>query len=483
MSSGPRPEKLRLRRAFLQHNRDTIGDLFRFIEGAVHGVAPGLPLGFMTGDRFYEGYDFDGWAHVLSGPQKAEVRWRPGGGFYEDDTTSGLSGKSHDIGRQVSLLPVEVRSIQSEIENFPYQRLRKAAHITALEAAQHIAAGCTGAAFNVLSMHDEPLDEYEPLVARLQQWRPFYDLLARTLARRPLVGIRPAWGKDTAAACGLGDGNWSAYGQFVYALSPRMFEIGLPIAYASHSGCVTLLSADGVQAFSRDEIRRMLASGVYMDAEALSGLNAMGFQDLTGMEVQRAIAVDCIEKYADHPLNGPFAGRQRDCRQSFNKLPAHALKATDPATKVLAGIIDYRDQEVAPATMAVFENRLGGRICVAGYFPWTLIHSLSKSSQLKSVMRWLSKDTLPAYVESLHKVHLWARGPGEGPMAIALTNSSFDPAEDLTLMIRTDRPEIQVVDASCRQTPVPATGSDGAYRRFVLRRVEPWEMRLVIVGR
>ena len=53
------------------------------------------------------------------------------------------------MGRQVSALPDWVVTIQSEIENFPYHRLKKSAHITALEAASHIAAGCTGAAFNV----------------------------------------------------------------------------------------------------------------------------------------------------------------------------------------------------------------------------------------------------------------------------------------------------------------------------------------------
>jgi hypothetical protein len=182
-------------------------------------------------------------------------------------------------------------------------------------------------------------------------------------------------------------------------------------------------------------------------------------------------------------LNGAFAGRERDCRQSFNHLPGYVLKATDPGVQVLAGLVDYNDQESAPATMAVFENRLGGRVCVAGYFPWTLIHSLSKTSQLKSVMRWLSKDTLPAYVESLHKVHIWARQPENGSMAIALTNSSFDPAEELTLLIRTEQSEIQVFDRSCQPVAVEAIGADGPYRRFVLPRVEPWEMRLVTFGK
>jgi hypothetical protein len=128
------------------------------------------------------------------------VRWRPGGGFYADDCIKGLIAKSHAIGRQVSLLPDRVVSIQSEIENFPYQRLKKAAHTTALEAASHIAAGCTGAAFNVLSMYNEPLDEYGSLMEKLQESRPFFDLLVHELGRAKPKGIYTGWNKDTFAA-------------------------------------------------------------------------------------------------------------------------------------------------------------------------------------------------------------------------------------------------------------------------------------------
>ncbi len=477
--AGPLEERLALRKAWLQHNRDTIARLFHLIERTVHGVQPGLPLGFMTGDRFYEGYDFDRWAGILSGPGKAEVRWRPGGGFYEDDNMAGLAGKSHDVGRQVSLLPPSVTSIQSEIENFPYQRLKKAAHTTVLEAASHMAAGCTGAAFNVLSMNDEPLDEFEPLVARIRQSRPFFDLLAKHLGRKPLAGIHAAWNKDTAAACDLAGGNWFAFASFL-GESDRLFEIGLPVDYSPRNASVTLLSGDNLLAFRKEEILQILAGGVYLDAQALAHLNEMGLGDLTGFEVERVVPHDCIERLAKHPLNGPMAGRDRDCRQSFYHLAASTLKPADPKAATLSRIVDYSGREVAPCVMGVFENRLGGRVCVAGYFPWTFLHSLSKSTQMKAVMRWLSKDRLPAYVESFHKVNLWVREPQDGAVAMALTNSCLDTARDVSLRIRTDREQARVFDMTGGESRVRCSGSDGPYRRFVIPAIEPWHMRLVV---
>jgi hypothetical protein len=117
---------------------------------------------------------------------------------------------------------------------------------------------------------------------------------------------------------------------------------------------------------------------------------------------------------------------------------------------------------------------------VAGYFPWTFLHSLSKSAQMKAVMRWLSKDRLPAYVASFHKINLWVREPEGGSVAMAMTNSCLDPARDVILLIRTDRERVSVFDMDGAQTQVRTSGSDGPYRRFVIPVIEPWHMRLVV---
>lgn len=279
--SGDSESAAASRKAWLAHNRLTIARLLGLIEQTVHAVKPGLPLGFMTGDRFFEGYDFDRWADALAGPAQAPVYWRPGGGFYEDSSLAGLAGKAHDIGRQIALLPPYVRSIQSEIENFPYQRLKKAAHTTAAEAGAHLAAGCTGAAFNVLSGNDEPLDEFEPLLARLQQARPFYNLMARHLGRSRPVGLFTAWTKDQAAGGDLVNNPGWAVGHV--GLGAQVLECGLPAAYHHAGAAVTLLFPQSVAAMTPDEIRQALSGGVYTDVDTLNQLNRLGYQDLTGM--------------------------------------------------------------------------------------------------------------------------------------------------------------------------------------------------------
>ena len=484
LTSGKPEECAALRKAWLAHNRATVARLLALIEQTVHAVKPGLPLGFMTGDRFFEGYDFDHWAEALAGPNRAPVYWRPGGGFYEDSSPGGMVGKSHDIGRQVAFLPPSVLSIQSEIENFPYQRLKKAAHITAVEAASHLAAGCSGAAFNVLSGNDEPLDEFEPLMARLRQTRPFFDLLAKHLGRARPIGLFTAWNKDQAAAGDFINNPWWGMGHLNQA--SQVLEMGLPAAYHSRGAAVTLLFPQSVAAMSREEIRTTLGGGVYTDVETLNVLNQMGFQELTGMSAEQPHPVDCIEEFTAHPLNGPFVKRQRDCRQSFYRVSGYIgyiLKKHDPKVETLARLVDYAGQELSPCSLAVYENKFGGRICVSGYYPWDHLHSLSKNSQLKAVMRWLSRDRLAAYVASYHKVNLWAREPRDGQVALALLNAGFDATTGLELAIATTVDQLRVFDMEAKERVIHARNTDGPYRHFVLPAVEPWTMRLVVLRR
>lgn len=435
-ASGSWAERVALRRSWLEHNRKLIGDLFALIESTVHRRRSDLELGFMTGDRFFEGYDFSRWAETLSGPGRVPVRWRPGGGFYSDETLSGLVGKAHDIGRQVAELPTEVRVIQSEIENFPYDLLRKAAETTALEAAVHMAAGCTGAAFNVLSQRPDPLDEYDRMLSRIGRMKPFYGLLREQLGRTPLVGVWPAWNRDVFVA-NSADGAWPAGAADATGALTRAYvlgEIGLPLTYSAAGARVTVLAGPGLLSFSRAELERHFSGGVLLDTAAWQALDRLGVAEWTGVKLGEPRVRDAIEVLGDHPLNGRYAGYSRDCRQSFWHEPAVALEPMADGVEVLARMIDYRERDLG-VSMSLYSNRLGGRVAVMGYFPWSQMHHLAKSSQMKSVCAWLSGASLPVWVESFHRAHLWLHATGSGSWACGVLNASLDPAEGLTLRV------------------------------------------------
>jgi len=483
LDSDSLSEKLDFRRKWLQHNRQLINGIMSLAEEAVHGIDKNLPLGFMTGDRYYEGYDFSRWADTLKGPRNAPVMWRPGGGFYEDRIPSDMIDKADAIGRQVSMLPDYITDIQSEIENFPYQRLKKSFHITVLEAATDLAAGSAGTAFNILSMFGEPLDEYAPFLDRIRSARPFYDLVVSTFQRSPCEGLWPAWNKDAYVLQRLEDGWFKSLTELVYTYGGglrEVFEIGIPCAYSRKGAKVAAFAGNAPLAFDKEELKEIMAGGVIMDVPALECLREMGLGEYVGFEQAGQREDDSIEVLTDHPLNGDFAGRKRDCRQAFKwwSEAARLIKPVSEDAQVLSTMVDYGGKHYG-ATMGTFENTLGGRVAVCGYFPWRYVHNLSKSSQVKSVIRWLSADTLPAYVESFEKVNIWCRKTPAGGNGIFVLNSSFDVLEDLRIHVLTDKDELSVFDMDCNKEKARRCGDSGGYGEFSIRNLKPWTAVLV----
>ncbi|MGD0093076.1 MAG: hypothetical protein ABSE73_24450, partial [Planctomycetota bacterium] len=244
-SSGSRDDRLALRRKWLAHNRRYIADLLAWIRAAVDTVAPALPLGLMTGETSYSGYGCADWAKNLAGSQDSVVKWRPGGGFYTDDTPTGLLDKAHSIGRQAALLPGGVSDIQSEHENFPYQRLKKSVALFTAEIAAYIGAGCTGTALNCMGISSDPLAEYLPYFKGVKAQRGFYGQLVESFGRSPCEGLWPAFNPDNFAALAL-EGDWfqaPSWGGDMREFN-ELFEIGLPAAYSRQGAAVTLLSGD-----------------------------------------------------------------------------------------------------------------------------------------------------------------------------------------------------------------------------------------------
>jgi len=479
-SGGTPAERLAMRKQWLAHNRRTMRELLAHIRAAVDAVDPALPVGLMSGESYYSGFAYDEWARALAGAQGTPVMWRPGGGFYTDDWTGGLLGKAHSIGRQVAALPASVINIQSEIENFPYQRLKKAASTLALEVAAYIGAGCTGAALNCVGFVDaDPAEEYLPYFDAVRDCRAFLDRAAAAFGRSRAAGVWQALDRDEYATVRV-DGDWSsAPGWHGPNALGEWAEIGLPLAYGREGAAMSVLGGDSCLAFSRDELRGLLAGGVLLDGPALQRLNAMGFTEETGFEVTGIREDDTIEQLTADPLNGPLAGAQRDCRQSFKwwSAPAYLLRPLAPAARVLAEGVDYGGTSHG-AVGGIYENPHGGRVAVCGYFPWRYLQTRAKSAQLKALCRWLSRESLPAYLGSYHKIALWARQDEDGRPALLLANVALDAAEHVRVLIRTAG-ALTLTRMNSREETLPPVGEDGPYAIYAIPRLNAWQAALL----
>jgi hypothetical protein len=446
----------------------------------VDAVNPQILLGLMTGEITYSGYGDADWVAAMAGKNGLPVKWRPGGGNYTDTLPQTTLAKAHSVGRQVSLLPESVADIQYEHENFPYQVLKKSRRIFTTEIAASIAAGCTGAALNLMGISRDPFDEYLPYFEAVRAGRDFFDQAAAAFGRRACRGIWPAFGQDHFAALNI-NGSWDQAVQWGVEFNAynELAEIGLPPAYTAEGACVTILSAASVLEFDHATLRQVLTGGVLMDAPALEELTAAGLGELAGFEVAGKKEVDTKEQFTPDPLNGRFAGWQRDCRPSFWMEPSYWFNATAEGARPLAELIDFTGASQGPCA-GVYQNRLGGRVAVLGYYPWSSLQTLSKSTQLKAVMRWLSQDRLPAYIENYAKAALWCRTAADGKLAMLLVNPSLDPADGLTLLASTRGDALILQRMDNRSALLVPQSTDGPYTRYLLPEVGPWEPVLLV---
>jgi hypothetical protein len=162
--------------------------------------------------------------------------------------------------------------------------------------------------------------------------------------------------------------------------------------------------------------------------------------------------VDARETYIDHPLNEGFVGGMRNCRQAFNKGDGFALRATQEGARSLACYIDYRDIKTADCCLGIYENELGGRVAVAGYYPFTWVSDIRKSIQLKRLMVWLSGDTLSAWSDSYARLRVIAHN-GSGKQLVSVMNPANEPLTDVKIAVRTDKDSFNLYTQFAPEAP------------------------------
>lgn len=476
------PAQTALRRMWVDQNIESIERLMRLIADAVQAVDRSVALGLMTcgpGWTTYSGMTFDRWFTALRA-----TKARPGGGFYGDAVPGEMVRKTLDCGRQRSLLPASVRDIQYEVENFPYQLLKKSGTALADECTLALAQGHNGIAFNLNAM-TVAYEDVLPFTASLTAMRPLWERWVAHAGALPTAGLWPAWSPALMARREVRPGeNWLASSAAHYINFPLVLqEIGLPLA-ADRPGCGTILSGRVAEAFSTAELKEILAGGVLMDSTALEVLSQRRLAHLAGVRLGPRTDNGVRERFTGDALNGPFAGHVRDARIEFwgdAKGMGDVLVPTAKGVRVLAHLEDYFERQ-SSACMTAFENEAGGRVVVMGYAPWIFVHSVAKRQQLQNVADWLTRGRMPVRVEEPVRLYPVVRAGGRGGRAaILLMNTGLDAIREATVHLRIPAARVRLVGPGGRERTMEVTrGSAGRVLR--VRGIEPWGFRMVLIG-
>ena len=448
------------------------------IHQAVTETDPTIKLGQMTigySHSTYAGYPI---ARLMTA--LGAQRGRPGHGYYTDETPRGLLNKSLDVGREVRDYPPQVKTIEYELEDYPYIALDKGVRTVLNECTAALLMGCNGIAFNALKECAGTLEDYGPLLRGIEAERPIWEALREGVAGLPLAGFWPADNRMLMANRKVDATGWFwEQGAYDIQRPNPLAEVGLPLNPDPHSACGILLAGKVAEAFTKDELRDMLRKGVLMDGIALQVLWSQGLGELTGVKPGQSFPSGVSERLTPHALNGRYAGDGRDALVG----PADGVCSLVPVAEGvgdLAHLVRYDDADVG-SCFSTFTNSLGGRVAVASYAPWQLMGRSAMRHQLLAVADWLAGGRLPVLIEPMARIAPLVRCSPDGQrIALVLLNTALEPSGPVNLRLRAHPQQVSLVSAEGPK-PLP-TRHEGKETLLDLPSIPAWRTA-VLVGR
>ncbi len=475
------PKNGRLRRLWIEQNIETIESLMADIAEAVQKVDKKIALGLMTAGASwttYTGQAFGRWFTALKA-----TKARPGGGFYSDAAPGEMLRKAFDCGQQRTILPAKVADVQYELENFPYQILKKSKTALVDECTLALGYGLNGIAFNMLGTTTTEKD-FMPWIDSIPAARPVWEEWVANSAGLPTAGLWPAWSPKLMAERAVRKGeSWLGWHPQYDVNRPKaLFDIGLPLA-ADAPGCAAVLCGRIAEAFTDEELKKMLSGGVIMDTETLSVLEERGLGSLTGVKISKRLDNGMMERFTDDEMNGSAAGQLRDARIEFwgNAMGmADILEPTAKGVRILATIEDYfyRGQGLG---MTAFENTLGGRVVVMGYAQWIFISSVGKRLQLQNAADWASRGKMPVRVEqAVPLVPVVRISPDRNSFAAMLVNAGMDEINEVDVEIRAKVKSARLLSIGQKERAIKISRHGDSCGKISLRNLPPWSIRIVL---
>lgn len=440
------PANTPLRRAWSEFCAASLESVARDIGQAIRETDPDVEIGLMTigySHSTYAGYAFPRWMRALGAK-----RGRPGHGYYTDDAPRQLASKTLDVGREIRDYPSTVRSIEYELENYPYIELDKAAQTVLNESTLALMMGCTGVAYNALKECVGTLRDYEPLLAAIAAERPVWESLRQVMDGLPLAGLWPADSPSLMAERTVGPNGWFSEGPLYNIQQPnQLADIGIALTPDRRSSCGVILAGKVAEAFSADELRTMLQGAVLADGVALQVLWERGVGELTGVRPGEHYGSSVTEHFTDHQFNCADRGDGRDALVGPGDNVC-SLAPAAPGVESLSRLMRY-DGVDCGSCLSVFTNKLGGRVAVTSYAPWRCLGRGAKRRQLTALADWLSHGRLPVLIEQNARVAPFVRVAADGRRAtLVLFNMALDPSGPLTVRLRAHPDKVRLLTAA-----------------------------------
>ncbi len=434
------PGNSALRGLWVRDVRDRITDLLDCIGKAVHRVDPHLRLGFMTQRQSwstYNGMDFPAWFRALGASMG-----RPGEGYYFDTVPQNVLTKAFSTAQQAYEYPETVTDVQYELENFPYETWQKSARIAVAELALAAAEGMNGALLNNSHPYRSLCGQerlYETIASQRLAWRDYLEAGRGWKA----AGLYPAFSLRYDQLRTLEEGE-----SFFTTLerSPKhdvtraypLAELGVPITMQASGAWGVILTGNLSQGYTDEELTDFFRGAVLVSGDAVQELERRGFGKYLGVRYAGKGGLGLVEEPepAD-PVNRDLPDlANRDVHPAFFGGEAVWFEATDPSTRVVSYMRGQVKDRLGIAT-SLYENELGGRVCVMGYAPFLRPDDLARYRQLDGILEYLAGEKRSAKLVTPGKTAFFVR-EGESGVETAVMNLTLDVTERTEVAVRGD---------------------------------------------
>jgi hypothetical protein len=452
-----------LRAQWMDFLGETMVDSANWVREQVQAVSPRTRLALMTSVpdvHSVEGRPWKAFLEALSGPYPPMTR--PCCGVY---TGTSVAVKDNAItyrfmGHSIAVLEHAfgpgVVDYGPELENTRFTTWAKSVAHTrhVLEIAQLL--GCPQITLSINDLEGSPIDEESATIPMLVDARPRLQALADLELRRwQPQGVIFLDDPHAARKVQVGEEAKMQDLGLLRQWEDVLLQVGIPAYYATSAQAAAspnVVVLEGYTAWcpSDDELQRILAGAVLLDADAVAVLQQRGFGHLLGVEVGPRMTYGIMsERYAGGILPGAS-----ECRMPH--------RGFDWRTMTLAGatavsqFINGKFQHFPGS--AIFENSLGGRVgiyaSVGDLSSSGIFGSHGRLRWLHGMLRWLSRDTFCALPVIAHHGLTVVRTDGNRQL-LAFANLGTDVLHELAVRLPgvCTGDTVQVLDAHGRWQP------------------------------
>lgn len=413
---------LKIRESWMEANFEEQLKFAKKIGDAIHEVNPYTMVGLMNSGEVQhslQGRDMPKLLKALSGENQQPIS-RPAGTCYTDSLHYNLLGMHFTTALSMYAGGDDVMYI-SEVENFPRTIYSKSACQTDLQMRLQSLAGVSELTLNIFDHYQTPTKNAIEYLDLLKDNKCIYDKIQLLRVDKELFGIAFPWKKDICAKL-INRSHTIKDIIPQFNLDKLFLSFGVPIKYGEDT--VNCIEGDMILCYEPNEIENsLLSKGLILDRIAAEHLCNMGYSKYIGVSSPEKVNKPCYEQYVDNYFSGEYAGQYTAIYLKSNEEAQDIpyIFELDPHAKSISVFLDNTKKQFASA-VTLFENELGGRVCVFG----SAINTnnwlyKSRAYQIRRIAEWSSNSNLPIIVENavnVAPIYYENKKTGEGLLAL-----------------------------------------------------------------